>query len=144
MKLILITLFAVVVVLMVACGEKSTPTAEPSPPTPVPTIAATLTESLIYGLIKDYSSSGATWDKHWGNNDCFPDQEAAPACWGFGGPGVPNPYPGFDCVNYGKDKPIHKGAYWEILASGTHCDGIEIFRVEDSYDGVVTRIRPRK
>ena len=52
-------------------------------------------------------------------------------------------YPGWDCIYFKTDMELtHKGSHWELMVTGSRCDGGEIFRIEDSYDGTVKRVRP--
>ena len=122
MKLILITLVALIIGGMVACGEKAEQPLkqrQQQPPTlrpgAKPTKGPYLTEKLVLGLMNQYAAEGN---------------------------------PGFQCI---RQHPLeaddtkefrYEAGYWEVLVSGPQCDGVEAYRVKDSANGVITRIRP--
>jgi hypothetical protein len=122
MKLILITLVALVVGMMVACGGQSE-----SPVQQKPSQSSTsqsvvnskdgpyLTEKLVLGLMNQYANEGK---------------------------------PGFQCIRQHPREADdtkefrYEAGYWEVLVSGPQCDGVEAYRVKDSANGSITRTRP--
>ena len=122
MKLILITLVALIIGGMVACGEKAEQPLkqrQQQPPTlrpgANPTKGPYLTEKLVLGLMNQYAAERK---------------------------------PGSQCI---RQHPLeaddtkefrYEAGYWEVLVSGPQCDGVEEYRVKDSANGVITRIRP--
>ena len=122
MKLILITLVALIIGGMVACGEKAEQPLkqrQQQPPTlrpgANPTKGPYLTEKLVLGLMNQYAAEGKL---------------------------------GFQCI---RQHPLeaddtkefrYEAGYWEVLVSGPQCDGVEAYRVKDSANAVITRIRP--
>ena len=183
MKLLLITLVALVVGVTVACGSdtrtsdskpayslpklsatdpphtsvpeatKSQPTTAPPSTKPQPTpptslSAPILTESLARGLVNSYVNSGRNIALEEGKRRALGSERRANQyahIWGTATP-VPNPFPHWNCLSVwerGGSEPLsYKAGYWEFLISGGGCEGVEIFHIEDSYDGVITRIRP--
>ena len=158
MKLILITLVAVVVGLMVGCESASRTSMFIPTSTPAPAAAPVLSEKLVTGIIDGYKSEG--WS-HWKQGQGLtlrptpsgvspyaaldPNSEAAKV--EYHNKRVmaydENRYPGWHCLYSGKQKElVFRGGYWELMASGKNCDGVEIFRIKDSYDGTVKRVRP--
>ena len=74
-----------------------------------------LTEKLVLGLMNQYAAEGK---------------------------------PGSQCI---RQHPLeaddtkefrYEAGYWEVLVSGPQCDGVEAYRVKDSANAVITRIRP--
>ena len=158
MKLILIPLVALVVGMMVGCESASRTSMFIPTTTPAPAAAPVLSEKLVTGIIDGYKSEG--WS-HWKQGQGLtlrptpsgvspyaaldPNSEAAKV--EYHNKRVmaydENKYPGWHCIYSGKQKElVFRVGYWELMASGKNCDGVEIFRIEDSYDGTVKRVRP--
>ena len=141
---------ALIVLMALACSSEpaAKPTLAPTtaPPT-APAVAPVLTETLVAGLVESYEREGAS---HWrkGQNrtkeNCkYASFKPAPPDGLCEYPNWRDLYPGWNCISSGRhEELVFRGSHWELMVSGSRCDGVEIFRIDDSYDGTVKRVRP--
>ena len=152
---------AVIVHVLLSIGILTALACTATPATPAPTLVAppVLTETLVAGLVESYEREGAS---HWregqnlnllptpveGSRDPYRMLDPEHARVAAHNEKVmasrgETKYLGWNCISSGRhEELVFRGSYWELMVSGNNCDGVEIFRIEDSYDGTVKRVRP--